>query len=432
MTNPDVLDVLDVFTGVVSPALWTDTRFHALVICRMVSLSLEHGNSDGSCYAYVWLGMLAGSHFGNYQAGFRFGKLGYDLVEERGLRRYRARTYLPFGTLITPWTRHIKTGRELQRRCFDAANRVGDLTYAAFSCLVLYTNLLAAGDPLAEVQREAETGLEFATNIRIGTVIDCITVQLGLIRTLRGLTANFGAFNDERFDELRFERHLASHPVLAPPECWYWIRKMQARFLAADYPSAIEASLHAERLIWASPGYFEVAEYHFYSALARAASVDAATDAARQRHVEALAAHQKQQEIWAQHCPENFENRAALVGAEMARIEGRVLEAEHLYEAAIKSARENEFVHHEALACELAARFYLARGFEDIGTLYVRKARYCYLRWGADGKVRQLDQCYPHLREPEPVLGPTSTIVAPTARLDLATVLKVSQAVSGE
>ena len=387
MTNPDVLDVLDVFTEIVTPALFTDARFLALVICRMVSLSLEHGNSDGSCYAYVWLGMLAGPHFGNYQAGFRFGKLGYDLVEQRGLHRYQARTYMSFGTLIIPWTRHVKTARELQRRCFDAANRIGDLTYAAYSCNVLNTNLLAAGDPLAEVQREAETGLEFATNIRFGLVIDCITAQLGLIRTLRGLTAKFGAFNDERFDELRFERHLASDPVLALPECWYWIRKMQARFFAGDYPAAIEASLNAERLLWASPSFFETAEYHFYSALSRAASFDSATDDSRQRHFEALAAHQKQHEIWAQHCPENFENRAALVGAEIARIEGRVLEAEQLYEQAIRSAHSNGFVHNEAIAYELAARFYAARGFQKFADAYLLEARYCYQRWGADGKV---------------------------------------------
>jgi predicted ATPase/signal transduction histidine kinase len=432
MTNPDVLDVLDVLTGVGSPALFMDTRFLALVICRMVSLSLEHGNSDGSCYAYVWLGILAGPHFGNYQAGFGFGKLGYDLVEKRGLRRYQARTYLSFGTLITPWTRHVKTARELQRRCFNAANRIGDLTYAAYSCNVLNTNLLAAGDPLAEVQHEAETGLEFATNIRFGLVIDYITAQLGLIRTLRGLTATFGAFNDERFDELRFERHLASAPVLALPKCWYWIRKMQARFFAGDYPAAIEASLNAERLLWASPSFFEVAEYHFYSALSRAASFDSATDDSRQRHFEALAAHQKQHEIWAQHCPENFENRAALVGAEIARIEGRVLEAERLYEQAIRSAHSNGFVNNEAIAYEVAARFYAARGFQKFADAYLLEARYCYQRWGADGKVAQLDYLYPHLKKESLISTPTSTILAPTELLDLATVIKVSQAVSGE
>jgi PAS domain S-box-containing protein len=190
--------------------------------------------------------------------------------------------------------------------------------------------------------------------------------------------------------------------------------------------------LNAERLLWTSPSFFEVAEYHFYSALSRAASCNSATDDSRQRHFEALAAHQKQHEIWAQHCPENFENRAALVGAEMARIEGRVLEAEYLYERAIHSAHANGFVHNEALANELAARFYAARGFKKIAHAYLQDARYGYLRWGATGKVRQLDQLYPHLRAQEPVPGPTSTIEAPVDSLDLATVLKVSQAVSGE
>ena len=107
-------------------------------------------------------------------------------------------------------------------------------------------------------------------------------------------------------------------------------------------------------------------------------------------------------------------------------------EAERLYEQAIRSAHANGFVHNEALANELAARFYAARGFEKIAHAYLRDARYCYLRWGADGKVRQLDELYPHLREEEPVPGPTSTIGAPVEHLDLATVIKVSQAVSGE
>jgi len=135
ITNPDVLDILDVFTEVVTPALFTDEKFLALVICRMVNLSLEHGNSDGSCFAYEWLAMLAGPRFGNYQAGFRFGKLGYDLMEKRGLHRYQARTYLCFGNCVMPWKRHVKTGRELVRRAFDAANRIGDITF----CL-LYTS----------------------------------------------------------------------------------------------------------------------------------------------------------------------------------------------------------------------------------------------------------------------------------------------------
>jgi PAS domain S-box-containing protein len=432
MNDPDSLAALDVLTEMVTPALFTDENLASLVICRMVNLSLEHGNSDGSCFAYVWLGIIAGPRFGNYKAGFRFGRLGYELVEKRGLKRFQARTYMSFGNIVMPWTKHIQTGRDLVRRAFDAANKIGDLTFAAYSCNNLNTNLLAAGDPLIEVQREAENGLEFAQKARFGLVIDIITAQLGLIRTLRGLTPKFGSFDDGQFDELQFERHLASDPVLALPECWYWIRKLQARFFAGDYASAVDASLRAQRLLWTSPSLFETAESHFYGALCHAASCDSAAADQRQEHVEALAAHHRQLEICAENCPENFENRAALVSAEIARIQGRELDAEHLYEQAIRSARENDFVHNEALAYELAARFYRARGFEKIAHAYLRDARYLYLRWGAAGKVRQLDQLYPHFREEEPVARPTSTIGAPVEHLDLATVIKVSQAVSGE
>jgi PAS domain S-box-containing protein len=432
MSDPASLATLDVLTKAFPAALFTDANLISLITCRAVNLSLERGNSDGSCVAYVYFAMIAGPRFGNYKAGSLFGRLGHDLVEKRGLKRFQARTYMVFGDNVTPWTRHVQARRDLIRRAFDAANEIGDLTYAAYSCNHLITNLLAAGDQLVEVQREAENGLEFARKIQFGLVIGQVTAQLGLIRTLRGLTPKFGSFDDEGFDELRFERYLANNPALAEVECWYSIRKLQARFFAGKYASAVEASSRAQRVLWTSPSQFETAEFHFYGALSHAASWDSAFPDQRQRHFEALAAHHKQLEVWAEICPENFENRAALVGAEIARIQGRELDAERLYEQAIRSAQANGFVHNEALANELAARFYAVRGFETIAHAYLRNARYCYVRWGADGKVRQLDQSYPQLKDEPPVVGPTGTIGAPVEHLDLATVIKVSRAVSGE
>jgi predicted ATPase len=108
-----------------------------------------------------------------------------------------------------------------------------------------------------------------------------------------------------------------------------------------------------------------------------------------------------QLDLWAQNCPETFENRAALVAAEIARIEGRELDAMRLYEQAIRTAHYNGFVQNEALANELAARFYAARGLETSSHAHLRNARQGYLRWGADGKVRQLDQLHPRLRQDE-------------------------------
>src|SRR5882672_3320519 len=127
------------------------------------------------------------------------------------------------------------------------------------------------------------------------------------------------------------EYRLSCNPDLALAEGWYWIRKLQARFFAGDYAVAVEASLRAQRLLWTSPSMFETAEYQFYSALSQAASCESAAAGQRRQHVEALVAHYRQLEIWAANCPENFENRAALVGAEIARIEGRDVEAMRHY-----------------------------------------------------------------------------------------------------
>ncbi len=432
VTNPDILDALDVLTEVVTPALFCDENLSSLVICRMVNLSLEHGNSDAACVAYVRFAMIAGPRFGNYEAGSRFGRVGYELVERGAFTRFRARTYMCYGNIVMPWTRHVRAGGELVRRAFDVANDTGDFTFAAYSCNQLITNGLAAGVHLAELQREAENGLDFAKRARFGLVIDVIAAQLGLIRTLRGITPKFGSFNDEGFDELRFERRLADNPALAESECWYSVRKLQARFFAGDYPSAVDASSRAQQLQWTSPSQFETAEFQFYGALSSAASCDDAAAGERRQHLEALTAHHRQLKVWAEHCPENFENRAALVGAEIARIEGRDVEAMSLYEQAIRSAQANGFVHNEALANELAARFYAARSLDQIAHLYLRNARRCYMTWGADGKMRQLDELHPHLGKEEPARGPMGMITAPVEHLDLATVIRVSQAISGE
>jgi PAS domain S-box-containing protein len=432
MTDPASLATLDVLTKVFAAAKYTEANLACLVICRAVNLSIERGNSDGSTFAYVMVGAIAGARFGDYREGFRLGQLGYELVEQRGLRGSQAGVYNQFGTHVLPWTRHFKNCRDVLRRGVDVANKNGDLTFSDYSCHALTTNLLAVGDPLPEVQRQVEHGFAFAEKTRFRVAIDLLAIQLGLIRTLRGLTPKFGSFSDAQFDEIRIEGHLAANPSLARAELSYWIRKLQARFLAGDFTSAVNAASRAQSLLWKARYAVEAAEYVFYGALSLAAVCDTSAADQCEEHFAGLAAHHRQLEIWTENCPENFENRAALVGAEIARIEGRDLDAERLYEEAIRSARANGFVHNEAIAYEVAARFYARRGFEEFARVYLQKARNCYQRWGADGKVRQFEQLYPHLREVPVPASPTATIGAPVDRLDVGTVLKAAQAVSSE
>ena len=128
LSEPASLATLDVLTKLAVPALYTDANLLSLISCRAVNLSLESGNCDASSLAYSVLGFVAGPSFGDYQAGFRFGQLGYDLVEKRGLKRFQTRIYFNFGSLVVPWTRHIRGGRDLVRRAFETASQTGDLT----------------------------------------------------------------------------------------------------------------------------------------------------------------------------------------------------------------------------------------------------------------------------------------------------------------
>jgi PAS domain S-box-containing protein len=430
MSEPASIATMEVLVAFIPAAHWIDRNLYRLIIGRMTNLSLAYGNCPGSCIAYGYLGAVLGPHFGDYQTGHRFGKLALDLVERRKLDQFKHRVYALVGHHVLPWTEHLRRGRTLVKHAVDTAHDAGDLTFEVFSCMNLTTNLLASGAHLDEAWRAAERAQALAQKARYGLVVELIAGQQRLIRTVRGRTSAFGSFTGDQFDEDRFEQSLESAPAVLA--CWHWIRKLQARVFAGQPESAIAAAEKAQSLLWTSLSFFEFAEYHFYAALARAACCDAATPAEYATHFQSLLSHHRQIAAWAEHCAANFANRAALVAAEIARLEGRELDAMHLYEQAIRSASEHGFVQNEALAYELAARFYAARDFQGIAQAYQRSAWQCYRQWGAAGKARQLEESFPHLRDEPSPRRPPATIGASVERLELATVIKVSRAVSGE
>jgi PAS domain S-box-containing protein len=433
MQDPEALAMFDVIARLSLPALYTDQNLYALSVCRAANLILERGNSDAAPYSYAVMGLIAGARFGRHDEGYRLGKMASDLLERRGWNHFGGRAYF-FLAVVIPWTRPLGEGIDPARRAFHMAKEHGDPTFAAFASRALTSTLLAVGHPLDQVERQAEEGVEFVQ--QFGFFLDRTSAFLALVRTLRGRTAKFGSLDDGRFTERLFEQRLTGHPSYAFLECYYWTRKLQARFFASDYTSAVDAADKAERWYetYVALALFltEMADFYFYSALSRAALCEPLSPDPYAKYREALQRDEQRLRTWAAICPQNFENRAALIGAEIARIEGRELDAERLYEAAIKSARANEFVHNEAIANELAARFHAARGYETIAKGYLREARSCYLRWGADGKVRQLDQLHPHLRQDPGASRPTGTIEAPVEQLDLTAMIEVSQALSSE
>jgi PAS domain S-box-containing protein len=429
MTDPEMQAAMRVLSVLFAPAYVTDINLVRMHLCHMVNVSMKYGTTDASAQGYSWFGTTLGSTYGRYIDGYRFGKLACELVEKYKFLACRAKTYVPM-EIVVLWTHPIETALDYIRAAFRAGVEAGDLAIACFSCNHVITDLLTRGDPLDEVWRESERCLDFVRKARFRDVVDIIVSQQRFIENMRGRSAHFSTFSDAHFDETAFEAQL-TEDRMATMVCWYLILKVQARFMSSDYEAAIAAALKAKALLWSSDAHIQLLDYHYYSALAIAAAYET-TPLDRQREWRALlTAHREQLREWAENYPPTFADKHALVSAEIARIEGRDADAMRLYEEAIQAAGVNSFVQNKGVAYECASTFYRTRGFEAFADTYIREARDCFARWGADGKVRQLDARYPQLQAQQPVRALTAPLDE-VAKLDLLSVAKASQAISGQ
>ncbi|MET4279460.1 MULTISPECIES: AAA family ATPase [unclassified Bradyrhizobium] len=430
MTDPELQAAVQVLSTLIAPAYFTDPNLFRLLLCRMVNVSIQHGMCGASTHGCAHLGIILGPVFHRYSEGYLFGKLACDLVDKHGFVVYRGKAHYAMGTTAF-WTQPITTAIDFTRSSFHAAIETGDLTAACYDMFHICSLLLLRNDPLDAVWRESEMALDFAREAKYGDIVDIIRSQQRFVATMQGRTGNFSTFSDSQFDEAAFEAQLTAGRM-ALKLCWYWILKLMARFLSGDYDEALAAADKAKALLWTSSHRVQVLEYFYYTALTVAALYENATADEQKRWRELLTAHLGQLREWADNYAPTFADKHTLVSAEIARLEGRDADAMRLYEEAIHSAGENGFVQNEGLAHEAAARFYAARGVKTIARACLREARRCYLRWGAFGKVRQLEQLHPHLRDAPAAASPTATIGARAEQLDVGTVLKAAQAVSGE
>ena len=430
LTDPEVQAAMQVLATLSSPAFFTDSQLFCLHLCRMVNVTLRHGICGASAPGCGYFGFILGSVFHRHSEGYRFAKLSCDLVEKLGSIAYQARVHLTMGT-IAFWTQPIATTIDFSRAGFRTATETGDVTMACYSIVRYIEGLLVRNDRLEVVRRETAKGLDFAQKARFRDAADIILSQQRFIATMQGRTATFSTFSDAQFDEATFEAQLAGDrlPLLI---CWYWILKLKARFLSGDDAEALAAADKAKLLLSAATGSIQLLDYFYYAALTVAALYENASTDEQTGWRDLLAAHREQLREWAENYPPTFADKHTLVLAEIARLEKRDADAMQLYEQAIHLARDHGFVQNEALAYEVAARFYAAHGSETSAHVYLCNARSCYERWGALGKVKQLDERYPHLQEERVLTSNTATIDAPVGQLDAATVVKASQAISSE
>jgi PAS domain S-box-containing protein len=430
MCDPKIQAAMQVLSVLAGPATFTDFPLSCLLACRMVNVSIQHGMSGASAYAYAYLGSVIGVYFHRYQEGYRLGRLACDLVAKHGFTDYDTKVYHALG-LAAFWTQPLTSVIELRRTTTRTATERGDLTFACYGMHQTITYLLTRNDPLDAVWHETQMALDFARKAKFRDVVDLIVSQQRFIASLQGRDATFSAFSDEPFDESTFEAQLtaARTPTVI---CLHWIRKLKARYLSGAYAEALSASDNANALLWISSVQLQLLDYFYYTALTVAALYENATADEQTRWRELLTSHGEQLREWAKTYPPTFADKYALVSAEIARLEGRDADALRLYEQAIHLTREYGFVQNEGLAHELAAQYCLARSLEAAGYAYLRNARNCYDRWGALGKVKQLDGRYQRLHDERLPSITTPTIGTPVGQLDTEAVVKASQALSGE
>jgi PAS domain S-box-containing protein len=424
--DPGHRATMGVLADLVTPAFLTDRNLSDIMLLTAARLTIERGVCPESCYPLTAIFGVLASNSGDAELGFRLSRVGAALADQQPQLGLSGRALLVFGLHVTPWIGPIRSGLPFVQRGLKMCRDAGDLAFAAYSHRGLVSVGLFCGDPLGEVRREAEQALAFAET-------SAIRLSAGLLAVHRNLT--FSLMERGEGDDFEAPGPIGPHPLESTQPLTafvYYAAQIQLNMIARRHDVALAFAELAGGLSWCARAYSEFAEYRFYTGLAHAAAYDDSQPECRAIHMSGLREQHRKLTIWSVRNPANFAARQVLLAAEIARAEGRELDAERLYEDSIRLAREVGFVQIEAIASERAARFYAARAIQTVVLSYVANARDCYLRWGADAKVRQLDEIYPHVQGGDSLVSPTSTIGAPIEHLDLATVLKVSEAVSGE
>lgn len=423
LTNPLHRATLNILAVTIPAAIFTSSNFAAYLYSQIVLLSLKHGNGEAAAAGYMYFAMVYGSVMGQYHAAYQLGQVGYDLAR-RDQPPWRSRIYVIFGNVISFWTKPLRASLPYMRAAFPAAEEAGDLAGACYCWNHFVSLLLALGKDLETVLAELDQGLRFVANAHYSDVTDILLAQQRLVLALQGKTRKYSGYANDHFDDTAFDTR-ASASQMTLLRFWHHTRILQASFILGRATEAVAAGHAASDLAWSSPGHHELAEHHFYHALALAETCPPAAGSKRTEYLEQISSYQRIHAAWAANCPENFAHKKALIDAELARLEGRELDALRAFELAVRLANREQFVHHEALAQERLAIFCATVGLEAFGRQALAAAIRCYESWGAVAKVEMLRK-----------IGPTEldSIKSQAAPLDLdlATIVRAGQAISSE
>ncbi|WP_437312641.1 trifunctional serine/threonine-protein kinase/ATP-binding protein/sensor histidine kinase [Sorangium sp. So ce385] len=396
-------------------------KLNFFACCSIVRISLEHGLTPEASYGFAMYGGLIGHFYGDYHQGYAFGRLAADIGLRFRMQGDFCRACYILGNNIQSWVRPLSETDALFRDGYRAGLDAGDLQFAGYFLIYLLLNPLFRGASARGLLDELPASLRFAKRTKHTVATHSI---LGLLLALRDLTGDAAAVAEEALTEEQYLKDCEAHQTRYAL-CHYQILKAMCLYLHGLPAEALRLADEAEENLGFLAGKFQTAALRFYRALALAALLPEAAEGDRARLRADLDACRERLRGWAESCPANFAHKHALVEAEAARLDGRVDEAARLYEQAIALGRQHAFVNIEALACELAGRFWMSRGRTRVALDFLTDALQAYGRWGVDRKIALLTEEFP-LIKPGRERGARADV------FDAETLLKAARVLSEE
>lgn len=439
MVGPEHLLEMRVYFAL-SFSTYQTGRFNAFVVnaCRMVQTTLQHGQCDLSCIAYVAYVTAMSAMKQPYPRCYEMGKLALTLAEQREDQYFRLTVYQYFSAFYQHWCEplansfpYLENGVELGQSGINPLS-------AGYCVLLRSVNKFVQGTSLDALQQECERGLKFlqkSHQANTGNMLHYGVLQPLL--ALRGQTAQ--PTNFDTADSSTTEFFDGDYQTPSIPLALYLSAMIRHAYLVDD---ASQWQLCSGKLAIVGlclPDSPSLVEATFYTALGLL-KPELSDPADLAKNLPAVDGYLECFQTWAKDCAANFQHKALLIEAERARALGDDPAAMNLFARAIEAAAEAGYPACEALANELYARFWLSRKQKQLSRNFIGEACYHYRRWGAEVKCKQLEAQWPGVsfrvldRPQSGSLHPRSFRSGSehTGQLDLHSLLKATQLLAKE
>ncbi|BAY11268.1 trifunctional serine/threonine-protein kinase/ATP-binding protein/sensor histidine kinase [Calothrix sp. NIES-2098] len=397
MTDAHQLAIVQIAATIMPSCYLTSSPLYPLVVALQVKLSIQFGNSLFSPVSYVSYAFQINILWQEMTEVQQFGQLAYHLAKEPYAKTQRVATFVIFAGYIHHCTAHLRETLPIFQEGYQAGLETGNLEFVIYTVQVYSLNAFWTGLPLTELEPQIRAYHQHLRDLNQVTTAKHYLIYWETALILLGESEDEVPFRRDFYEKELLSQVQASNDMFRL--CIFYLHRFTLNFLLEDITKAEQDAIQARKNLFACTG--TIIEPVFYlldslTALARTPESNYESDIHWQRVQE----NQEKLQKWAHYAPMNHLHKLNLVEAEKSRVLNQKTAAIELYEMAIQGAKENEYLQDEALANELAAKFYLDWGKEKVAAGYMQEAYYCYSRWGAKAKVDDLEKRYPQLLQP--------------------------------